>query len=213
MHLQDMIHIGVKLKARLLKPSIVLPMGFYLACSAHLQIITNIYGKDTHKLRNSDLNHHDRQNFGAVENIVKAAHLLDDIPEALGTRCYIDIIQSAVYSFLSKTMTPESRLENIWFATFMLRYWRQWILLHPTFTLQHNFITTNAYVCIEVNAHSLLSIVIRMRNGDLRSITPWDIGSQSCEHFFRSLRSMTRTFSTIINFSLLGILQHIHRLY
>ena len=50
---QDMIHIGVKLKARLLKPSIVLPMGFYLACSAHLQIITNIYGKDTHKLRNS----------------------------------------------------------------------------------------------------------------------------------------------------------------
>ena len=166
----------------------------------------------THKLRNSDLNHHDRQNFGAVENIVKAAHLLDDIPEALGTRCYIDIIQSAVYSFLSKTMTPESRLENIWFATFMLRYWRQWILLHPTFTLQHNFITTNAYVCIEVNAHSLLSIVIRMRNGDLRSITPWDMGSQSCEHFFRSLRSMTGTFSTIINFSLLGILQRIHKL-
>ena len=82
----------------------------------------------------------------------------------------------------------------------------------PHIYIQHNFITTNAYVCIEVNAHSLLAILIRMRNGDLQSITPWDMGLQSCEHFFWSLRSMTGTFRTIFNFSLLGILQRIHKL-
>ena len=60
-----------------------------------------------------------------------------------------------------------------------------------------------------------LTIVNINQNEKWRSTinyTPWDMGSQSCEHFFRSLRSMTGTFSTIINFSLLGILQHIHKL-
>ncbi len=38
------------------------------------------------------------------------------------------------------------------------------------------------------------------------------MGSQSCERVFRSLRSMTGTFSTVVNFSLLGMLQRIHKL-
>ena len=33
---QDIVHIGVKLKARLLKPSIILPLGKYIATSSHL---------------------------------------------------------------------------------------------------------------------------------------------------------------------------------
>ena len=41
---------------------------------------------------------------------------------------------------------------------------------------------------------------------------PWLLGSQPCESTFRAARSMTGTFSTIVNFSLLGILQRLHRL-
>lgn len=33
---QDIVHLGVKLKARLMKPGIVLPMGTYVASAAHL---------------------------------------------------------------------------------------------------------------------------------------------------------------------------------
>ena len=39
------------------------------------------------------------------------------------------------------------------------------------------------------------------------------LGSQSCEKVFRSARSMTSTFSTVINFSLLGLLRRLHRLH
>lgn len=34
---QDTVHLGVKLKARLKKPGIVLPMGTYVASAAHLE--------------------------------------------------------------------------------------------------------------------------------------------------------------------------------
>ena len=38
-YVQDTVHIAVKLKCRLLKPSVVLPMGMYTAGAHHLQII------------------------------------------------------------------------------------------------------------------------------------------------------------------------------
>ena len=37
---------------------------------------------------------------------------------------------------------------------FFFRYWRHWILVHPDFTLQDNFISGNAYIRIEINALS-----------------------------------------------------------
>ena len=40
----------------------------------------------------------------------------------------------------------------------------------------------------------------------------WLAGSQACEQLFRLLRSMTPTFSTMINFSLKGIIEKIHKL-
>ena len=42
---------------------------------------------------------------------------------------------------------------------------------------------------------------------------PWMFGSQSCEKIFRAARSMTTTFSTVINFSLLGLLRRLNRLH
>ena len=36
-HIQDYVHVAVKLKARLLKPSIVLPLGDFLAGSHYLK--------------------------------------------------------------------------------------------------------------------------------------------------------------------------------
>jgi hypothetical protein len=44
------------------------------------------------------------------------------------------------------------------------------------------------------------------------SMRIWLTGSQACEQLFRLLRSMTSTFSTMVNFSLKGIMETIHRL-
>jgi hypothetical protein len=212
---QDMVHIGVKLKSRLLKPSVVLPMGSYIASSAHLHILIKLYGKDAHGIRRRDLDHKDKQNFAAVEHLIKASTLLDNIPDAVGTKCYLNLISCAINSYLDKSYHPKKRLHDIWYATFFFRYWRQWIILQSSLTLKDNFITSNCYTCIEINAHSLLAYIMTIRNNfsdKPECFTPWIMGSQSCEKMFRSLRSMTGTFSTVINFSMLSLLQRLHKL-
>uniref|UniRef100_A0A1X7USD2 PHD-type domain-containing protein n=1 Tax=Amphimedon queenslandica TaxID=400682 RepID=A0A1X7USD2_AMPQE len=211
---QDMVHIGVKMKSRLLKPSIILPMGHFIATPAHLHILVTLYGKEVHGIRQKDLDHKDKQNFAAVEHLIKCSKHLSNIPDAIATKCYLELIDSAINSYLDKSFTPKKRLSEIWFATFFLRYWRQWIMLHRSFTIKDNFITSNCYTCIEINAHSLLSYIIMLRNDNYspEHFTPYIMGSQSCEKLFRSLRSMSSTFSTVINFSMLGLLERLHKL-
>ena len=208
---QDTVHIAVKLKSRLIRPSIVLPMGNYLAGVHHLKMLQATLGKDEHGLRERDIDHKDKQNFDAVSHIIKAMPLLDRLPDALGTKEYITLIYYIVDSYLDKALHPLARIEKIWYATFFVRYWRSWILKHPKYTLQNNFITHNAYMCIEFNAHATITFLHSTKECGVLYM-PWLLGSQSCEKIFRLARSMTSTFSTIINFGMLGLLRRLHRL-
>ena len=45
-YVQDPVHVAVKLKTRMTKPSIVLPFGKYLAGIHHLQLATASFSKD-----------------------------------------------------------------------------------------------------------------------------------------------------------------------
>ena len=97
-----------------------------------------------------------------------------------------------------------------------MRYWREWILLNPQYTLGNNFITANAYKCIELNAHSLIVNLLALRDHqslNQQQFAPWLLGSQSCEKVFRTARSLTPMFSTILNFGVLGFLQRLHRIH
>ena len=208
---QDTVHIAVKLKARLLKPSGLIPMGGYVAGIQHLRMLQVSFGKDEHGLRERDIDHKDRQNFNAV---MRASPLLQNIPDAQATKQFIYIVQCVVDAYLDKKLDPLVRIEKIWYAVFFLRYWRHWIILHPQYSLQNNFITQNAYMCIELNAHAIVMFLLTIREHFKGSsfFLPWLLGSQSCEKIFRSARSMTSTFSTIINFGMLGLLRRLHRL-
>lgn len=56
-----------------------------------------------------------------------------------------------------------------------------------------------------LNAHILLPFIFVMRDelsDHPECFVPWMMGSQTCEQMFHSLRSMSGTFSTMINFSL-----------
>ena len=46
LHIQDFVHVAVKLKARLLKPHIILPLGHFLAGSYHLKLLLTTLTKD-----------------------------------------------------------------------------------------------------------------------------------------------------------------------
>jgi hypothetical protein len=76
------------------------------------------------------------------------------------------------------------------------------MLCDDTYNLQQHFVTPNISECVEVNAHSLLLIIINLKKENLpQLLMPWKFSSQSCEGLFRLLRSASSTSSTQKNFS------------
>ena len=212
---QDNVHVAVKLKSRLLNPNIALKMGpTYEAGDITLQtymqnlIRKSIFERERYRSQ-------DWQNFDAVLHIVNEAHLLDRITGATATKCYIELIQNIIDSYLDKSLDPIARIEKIWYANFFIRYWWQWILLHPQFTLKPNFITHNCYMCVELNAHAMIVYIMSIRDhfhGEWNYFVPWALGSQTCEKTFRTVRTTSTVFSSVINFSILGLLRRLHRI-
>lgn len=125
----DTVHIAVKLKCQLLKPSVVLPMWSFVAGAHHFRILQLTVGKmkDIHGLRERDVDPKDKQNFDAVMHMIRAAPLLESIPDSVGTKTYIDLLECVVGSYTSKQTSPTECIEKIWFVTFFLRHWHLWI--------------------------------------------------------------------------------------
>ena len=81
--------------------------------------------------------------------------------------------------------------------------------------MKQNLLTNNTYLCIELNAHALLTFLMNTRDNVNKNdvvFFPWLLGSLSCEKTFRSARSMSTVFSSVLNFSILGLLCRLHHL-
>ena len=200
-----------------MKPSQVLVMGGYVAGVHHLRMLQETFPKDKHGLRERDLDHKDKQNFDAVMHITSKSviELLQRFPDAKGTMIFLVLVRCVIDSFLDKQLDMYSRIKKAWYAVFFMRYWRQWLLSNKNYTLGNNFITSNAYKCIEINAHSLVTFLLTIRDklpANNECFFPWMLGSQSCEKAFRAVRSMSSTYSTILNFGMLGLLRRLHRM-
>ena len=190
-YVQDMVHVAVKLKSRLIKPSIILPIEKYIAGVHHLGLVHCNFNKDERALRERDINHKDKQNYEAVLRTTSknVFEILKCIPDAKGTSAYLYALRCVVDSYLDKSLHPLVRVKKAWFAVFFMRYWCQWILHSSHYTLGNNFITVNAYnICIELNAHSLISFLLTLRKLSPNSgFHPSLLGSQSCEKAFELL--------------------------
>ena len=130
-----------------------------------------------------------------------------------GTAVYLALMHHIKECFFNKAISPATRLYLIWKVVFFMRIWRTWLECNELSESDH-FITNNAYVYIELNAHMLLNLVynVATKTFPIECLRVWTPGSQSCEQLFRLLRSMTPTFSTVVNFSMKGILEKIHKL-
>ena len=135
--IQDVVHVAVKLKTRLLKSSILLPFGQFSAGVHHLRTIHKMFSKDQHGLRERDINYKDRQNYEAVLRMTSDSilNLLKKVPDAKGTVAYLEMMRSINDSFLDVKLDILERVKKAWYSVFVLRYWRQWIVLHAKFTV------------------------------------------------------------------------------
>ena len=119
-YVQDIVHIAVKMKSRLLKPSIILPLGKYTAGAHNLALIRTSFHKGEHGMREKDLNQKGKQNYESVMRITSCSviELLKKTPDGLGTLYYLDVMCNIIDSYLNKQLSPLDRIEKIWYACF-----------------------------------------------------------------------------------------------
>lgn len=214
-YIQDSVHIGTKLRNRLLKPSILLPMGCKQVSVSHLKLLISRAPKDIHGLVLKDICPQDRQNYGSLEKLMKpevwdslSGHVID----SQATVMYLKLCEHITSSLRDINLSPLERINKIWYALFFIRVWRVWIK-KSSYSLTNNFITLNAYACVEINAHELVHVIRKFReDGDEHLFFPMLFESQPCEQTFRQLRSMTTLNWTKVNFTVLELTHMISRI-
>lgn len=214
---QDTIHEGTKMRNRLLKPGILLPMGNRLVSIAHLKILLKTVPKKFHMLVRSDICPLDRQNYDSLEKMMKKI-VIDALEEKVigseATVMFLRLCKQVTASYLDEKMTPIDRIYNMWHAVYFLRAWRKWISsAGNSYRLNDNFITSNAYQCIEINAHSLIFAILKLRSEDKKHLFQTNLfSSQPCESTFRQLRALGTQNFTKINFCMHEFLHMVSRI-
>lgn len=127
---------------------------------------------------------------------------------------FLELLRDVIDAFENETLKPLERVYKIWYSVFILRIWLEYVSSKTGLVLGKNFITMNCYSCIELNAHSLLLILVHLNKIQKpQSFITHMFESQPCENFFRQVRSFTSTYSTVVNCSvkeLLGRIKKIH---
>lgn len=212
---QDFIHIGTKSRNRLLKPGIKLQMGTHEVSVLHLQQLLKKVHKSVHGLTHSDVFPVDRMNYGSFEKIVQDRVLNALKSSVLGSEAtihYLHVFRDILSSFLQNDLKPLDRILLMYRGLFFLRIWREFIKSSYFYNLKNNFITYNTYMCVEINAKSLIDLLKFFRdNNTPEQFLPALFDSQTCENAFRLFRSMGTTQFTRINFSLLELIHMIGR--
>lgn len=218
--IQDSIHIATKLRnliLKTLKNIRKLPFGpkSYIQIQ-HLTRILQQCPKDLHRLTETVLNPIDRMNFESVLRIcddMVLRLLASDVPDSGATIQFLRMIRDIIESFTDIHLTPLQRIYKIWCSVFVLRIWRNYIESSKRLTLEKNFLSNNCYTCIEINAHSLVLIMLNLqRNGQSHLFIPNLFESQACESIFRQIRSLVSVFCTVTNGSVRDIIDRINRI-
>ena len=218
-HCQDTIHLLAKLRTRLLGHSNLIIFGAENVAVQHLQHVLDTMSKERHNLTQRTIDNKDKQNYGSIATLVS-----DDLMDCLleikspkqrnqGTITFLRLMRSIRDANFDKTLSPIARVSLLWEVNFFLRIWKSWLKSNNYDETIH-FITGNCYICVELNSHFLIGLLFNISQGKLPKevMRIWTAGSQGCEQVFRLLRSMTPVFSTVINFTLKGVLERIHKL-
>lgn len=166
-------------------------------------------GREHTGLLESDLEQTDKMSVKTFHKLIdrRVASQLKKYPGTNGTVAYIALMDAVYQSFENDTLTPLQRIEEIWFATFFIRVWHHWIKEHETLRLDEHFITDNAELGIEINAHTIINYLLFCKQLNEPSLfLPTLMNSQHNERSFANARSMTGVQNTVISFDILEYL-------
>lgn len=215
-YVQDMTHIAVKLRNRLLSLRTNLTMSGHKVSIDHLRELLRNVNKSVHGLNNIDVFPIDRQNFRSFEKIVHervVEALKNNVKDCEGTVMYLQLCYEIVSSYMDYQIPPKIRLYRIYHAVYFLRIWKNCLKSSRFYTVDKNFISNNTYTGIEINAQSMIHLIKKCRDENIPDhFLPTMFDSQTCEKAFRQLRSMGTTNLTRINFSLYELLHMIGRI-
>lgn len=168
---QDTTHIATKLRNRLLK-SKTMRMGRSVASIEHLKTLLVKVQKSVHGLTQYDVCPLDKQNFDSftkLTNVRVIESLQQFVPNSEATVHYLKMCFDITSSYLDYEISPLERVFRIFRSIYFLRIWRNHVLCTPQLRLQDNFISANAYTCIELNGKCMLELLKMFRqNGSPR---------------------------------------------
>ena len=209
--MQDPIHIATKFRNRLLSTVAKLKMGNYSISDRDLFRLIESKIKVEHNLIKCDVNPKDKQNYASCLRISSDAvlKLLERDERAKGTYVYLSLLRLIISSLIEKSTKIEERLLNIWTVVFTCRLWWAWIQQlqlqdigdnrsESMATIKRNsFITKPTFWCIEINAHTLLCIVLLVikKKLPIEALNTFVFNSQICENTFHVARSLSESFS------------------
>lgn len=207
---QDSLHNITKLRNILTKPNSYLQLGKHAISSTFLLNLVRERPKGEHFLVIGDCIVKDKMNVTSALKLftVEVTESLKSYynQESKALILYLKVMEYVYQAFESKPLSIEERIYKLWYATFVLRAWK---------ALENaaDFITTNTYTCIEINAHSLIAIYVKLRDlNRLEFFKPWLYSSQACEKFYRIARSLTSQESTVINFTVKQFMHRVKRI-
>lgn len=208
---QDTPHVCNKVKNRLMEINNFLALGVYMGCIGHLKLLVQNVPKALHGLNMEDIDSEDRMNFDSLRKICtdNIFNLLKThIALSEGTIEVLRLIKSLFVAYIDEDVDSRTRLFNAWFAIFFSRFWKNWLKSERK-SMDH-FITDNAYTGIELNGHFLLTC---FSTESYSNVNISKCNSQMTEYVFRTFRSMTSTFDTRINFSVMDVVSRLNKLH
>lgn len=220
-YIQDVIHIATKMRNWALK-SLIHPEKFpfgdkYFIRLDQLHFLKDHFPKDQHRLTRTALNPVDRQNFESVLKLCDSAVidlLKKHVKNSEATVMFLNLLKNYIDSYLSISLSPLEKVQKIWYSMFIVRIWRKYVLKNKSLSLKNNFLTSNCYTCMEQNAHSLVLLLLFLKEKNMPQLFKTNlIDSQPCESFYRQLRSFSSTYSTVANCTVKEIMSRISKIH
>lgn len=147
--------------------------------------------------------------FRNIEKIVsdKVLVLLRQIPRSNGIISYLMLIKKVLVAFCNPETNSNERLKSAVFCVEFLRLWKQDCINKGHNNKDSHFVTQNIFDGIELNLIMIISLIINAKEKNIHQMS-----SQVCENFFRLLRSFTTIESTVVNFTLKGIISRMEKI-